>query len=287
MLLRIITTTTLLSLLIYVSAQIFGFKTDPGINPDSLGNPIAKIAVLSDSHNSLENLQKSLDIAKEKNVDFAIVLGDLSNVGTKSELQQAKKILDQSNLSYYIIPGDHEYYISEWDGSSMIENFKEIFGSRYQKILLDLESFRFKITTSHPAIRLVLLDNASTTAGLDDNQLYWFMDQLTQAKFRGEIVYVFAHNPLYHPTNTRVMGQKSSHLKAQAQTLLKLIRNAPVKIFVGGDQHFSSINQDPKKEGLDHLVVGALSSERNLQSPRFSILTVFDLGGLKIDEVVL
>jgi len=197
--------------------------------------PILTIALLADSHNSNDNLQKALAIAKEKGSNYVIHLGDLSNVGTTAELTFAKDLLDQSGLKYYVIPGDHEYYVSEWNGKPSIDNFSSLFGD---------------------AIDWLVLDDGSV-----------------KSKFQNESEFLFLHEPLYP------LGKNDE--------LLEKVRKSKIKAVIAGDTHFSSKTKDPIRDTLTHINIGSLADERNLQSPRFSILRVYEDGEYNLEEVVL
>ena len=54
------------------------------------------------------------EINAEKDAyDFAVVTGDLTNMGSDGELNNVKKYLDQLEMSYHVIPGNHESTWSE------------------------------------------------------------------------------------------------------------------------------------------------------------------------------
>lgn len=95
-----------------------------------------KFAHISDTHIgdsvSIIDLQRTVnDINNNKEIDFAIVSGDITEFGADSELKNAKSILDQLNKPWYVVPGNHDAKWSESGGNS----FKKIFGS---------ETFAFK-----------------------------------------------------------------------------------------------------------------------------------------------
>lgn len=222
------------------------------VQKPSLANetPELIMALVADSHNFNDNLQKALKIAKENKVDFVIHLGDLSTVGTAEELTKAKKILDESGLSYYVLPGDHEYYVSEWNGSPSINNFTKVFGEVPDAFVLSWDNKNSKLEA------------------LNSKQII-----NSKFKIQNKEKYLFIHEPLYP------LGKDSE--------MLESVRESNIKVVVAGDAHFSSETADPVRSSLKHIVIGALTEERNLQTPRFSLLKVYEDGSYNVEEIVL
>ena len=71
------------------------------------------------------------------------------------------------------------------------------------------------------------------------------------------------------------------------------LRKSKVKAVIAGDHHGSSTSSDPEKSDLKHIVVGALTKTRagdgvvNLQTPRFSLLEVYNDDSFEVEEIVL
>lgn len=246
-------------------------------NPDRIEgektarSPALVVALLSDSHESNQNLQSALSIAKERNVSLVVHLGDLSRVGDQKELEVAKEYLQDSNLDYHLVPGDHDLWASVGP-----ENFEVVFGKTY-------ESF------SVAGVRFILINNADNYLGLDEIQLDWVREKLRESE---ETTLVFLHKPLYHPESSRVMGwingERARLPAEQAEELLDLIRqNDQIVAIFAGDLHRFSRYTDTKRESLEHIVLGALDAERNLELPNFSLLTVFDDGRYELERIIL
>jgi len=233
---------------------------------------VFKIALLSDSHNDNDNLAKALDVVKEEGVEEVIFLGDYTAFGPISELTAAKKVMDNSGLTYYSIPGDHDL-----GSTGDATNFTKVFDKRYQKLRLN-------------GVTLILLDNSDNEKGVDNAQLEWFTKELLALK-KDEVNFVIMANPLYNTNGlNKLMGENDEAVSKQAVLLLSLVREAPVKAIFSGDNHLSGEYKDPVKEGLMHIGVGALTDipeARNLQSPRFDYLTVYEDGTFKTKEEVL
>ena len=89
-----------------------------------------RFAFLSDTHigspdgKAEEDLRRSVnDINQRNDVDFVVITGDITELGTNDELPRAKKILDSLKLRYYIIPGNHDDGWSESGGMTFLTTF--------------------------------------------------------------------------------------------------------------------------------------------------------------------
>ncbi len=246
-------------------------------NSDASGagkNLLFRFLLLADSHNDNVDLSKAINQAKGSYPDlkFIIGLGDYTDVGTVEELKKAKKELDSVGLRYFLIPGDHDL----WDcrNRQLIPTacFKEVFGPSYQAFTY--ENFEF-----------LLLNNADNYIGVDQEQSQWIDQELERSKQSGvKGVFVFLHEPLYHPSSDHVMGWVEKSLKSQGQELMfRLKEGGAVKIFAG-DIHYFSQYTEPKT-GLAMVTVGAVGLERNPQVPRFAAVSVFEDGSTEVEDV--
>ncbi len=242
-----------------VSAEIAGNTDTPQLD--------FVVAVMADTHDKYDKLNSALSMASAKSVTDVFFLGDFSSLGEVASLESAKKTMDASGLEYYALPGDHDLYNSVGP-----QNFVQIFGrTHFSKTIND--------------VKFVGLDNSANFTLINDDIMSWFQNEVATADF------VLLSQPLYHPNLNVVMGvvqgEVNSAVKNQADTLLTIIRNSHAKAIIAGDQHMSSKNADVQKPALSHIVVGALTDERNLQTPRFSYLYVYKDGSYKIEDVLL
>lgn len=112
-----------------------------------------KYAFISDTHigsnNADEDLRRTVaDINQKQDIDFVILTGDITEMGTNDELKLAKEILSGLNKPYYIIPGNHDTGWSESGGVSFIKEF----GS--DKFTFDYNGYRFIACASGPYVRM-------------------------------------------------------------------------------------------------------------------------------------
>ncbi|OGC49985.1 hypothetical protein A2716_02950 [candidate division WWE3 bacterium RIFCSPHIGHO2_01_FULL_40_23] len=229
---------------------------------------ILKIALLSDSHNDNDNLASAITKSTDIGAQAIVFLGDYTSVGSLDELKKAKEAMDTSTLPYYSVPGDHDLWKSE--GSL---NFTSVFGQRYGSLAIN-------------GVKLILIDNSDNEIGVDKDQLKWFSEELESVDGNVQ-TFVFMSNPLYNSDGFKLMGENNEAVSDQAALLLSLIRSSSVKAVLAGDNHRSDKVLDPERDTLTHIVVGALTKERNLQTPRFDILTVYENGEHRVSEIIL
>lgn len=112
-----------------------------------------KYAFVTDTHvgtaTGEEDLRRTVaDINSQKDIDFVLVTGDITEMGTNEELKLAKEILSGLNKKYYVIPGNHDTGWSESGGVSFIKEFG------YDKFSFDHNGYRFIACASGPYVRM-------------------------------------------------------------------------------------------------------------------------------------
>jgi len=239
--------------------------------PEKTGQEaIFSVALMADSHNDNAQLSHALHMASEKGITTVFFLGDATNYGVTESLQEVKNIFDNSNLTYYIQPGDHDLYKTV--GS---KNFVDIFGKVNKTVTIE-------------NIKFVVFDNSANFTKISDEDMQWFESEVANADF------VMLAQPVFYPmisVTTPVMGivngEETPEIREQANEILDILQNSEVKTVFVADHHVSSISVDEKRPSLKHVVVGAIGAPRKLQSSRFSILEVREDGTYNILEVLL
>lgn len=257
------------------------YKMNPTPIPASTPTPkpvvhqprlVFRFMLIADSHNDSTYLKKAMAQAKKDypDIKFIIGLGDYTDVGTINELKTAKDILDSSGLRYFVAVGDHDLWDSRNRGLSPTADFNQVFGPAYQSFTE--ENFKF-----------IILDDSDNYDGLDNTQQVWLANELKPGKdIKG--MFIFLHEPLFHPSSDHFMGRVEPKLKAQAQALIKQLSQAGVKKVFAGDIHYFSEYEEPQTK-LPMVTAGAITLQRNLQEPRFAIVGVRDDGSTDVEDV--
>lgn len=248
------------------------------VSKDSIkANLKFRFALVADSHKDNQGLNKALSQAKASGAKFVIGLGDYSEVGTVDELRLAKQQFDTAGLAYYLTAGDHDLWDSRNKNLSPEQNFKEIFGSPFQSF-------------SYENARFLLIYNSDNYLGIDSLQLKWIEDELSRISSENgvsgskKVTFSITHIPLYHPSSDHIMGKENPKLRNQTEHLRSLFKRHNISEVFYGDTHFYSHYTDPENS-LSMTSVGAVTSERNPQSPRFALVDVFDDGSYNITDV--
>src|SRR3989344_1475060 len=230
-----------------------------------------KFAVLADSHKDTLSLERALNQVRDAGVRFVIIMGDLSDVGTLAELESTKRVLDASGLTYYAAAGDHDLWDSRDKESDAPKNFTQVFGKTYQSF-------------SDQGVRFILIYNSDNYLGLDGVQLAWVEDELNRSLAENpKIIFAFAPTPLFHPSSDHVMGKVTPKLASQAEHLMTTFKKSGVDLVFSSYTHFYSKFIEPKNN-LDMITVGAVTSEKNPQAPRFAMVEILDDGNFNVVE---
>lgn len=247
-------------------------STNPGAiqsQGEPVGEPILAIALVSDTENDTDSLQSALDYISENSIPHLIHLGDITSLGVPEDLNRMQQLLESSGINYYAVPGDRDLWKSKG-----LDGFEASFGSSYG--LVEIEGVNF-----------LLIDNTNVYEGIEEAQWDYIRANIDDADFAA------LHAPIYFSTNIlgiarKGMGQYSTEVDDQREVLLDLVRGSNIKAVFSGDQHLFSVSGDIEVErGLQHYVIGALNTERNLYRPNFAILKVYENGAYTVEQVVL
>lgn len=114
-----------------------------------------RFAFISDTHigspngGAEEDLRRTVaDINQMTDIAFVVITGDITELGTNTEIRLAKEILDGLKVPYYIIPGNHD---SGWSESGGV-TFGQVFG--YDKFIFDYNGITFLGCASGPYVRM-------------------------------------------------------------------------------------------------------------------------------------
>ena len=112
-----------------------------------------KFAQVTDTHvggsTGADDLRRTVaDLNQQKDIDFVILSGDVTEFGSDVELALAKQILDSLKLPLYVVPGNHD---SNWSESGA-NSFRKVFGA--ETFFFEHKGFQFIGTTSGPNMRM-------------------------------------------------------------------------------------------------------------------------------------
>lgn len=224
-----------------------------------------KFGVMADIHADWVEMKKALEKAKSKGLTFMLVAGDLTTVGKDEELAKAKQVLDEAGMEYRVVPGNHDWWLSNKIG-------KNIFGSLFGKNYMSF---------SEANIKFIMVDNGNYK-GLGEEQKKWLEGEVMGCLMIKCIAVM--HMPIEHNFSEHVMGEDSKKVTVEAKWLGELLRKYGVKDLIAGHLHYYSSYEI---EGLKTYLVGAVTKERNNQTPRFMEMTVAAAGELEANKVLL
>lgn len=245
-------------------------KSTPVETKQPEGSLAFKFAIVTDSHNDGQNLQKALNMARTADAKFVIGLGDYTDVGTVDELTQAKQIFAASGIPYYSTAGDHDLWDSRNQKLTPDNNYLKTFGPTYSSF--GYQDFRFMI-----------IYDADNYRGIDQIQRQWIEDELHRVAPTAKATFVFTATPFYHPSSDHVVGKSEASLKSQATDMINLFQTYHIKAVFAGDTHFYSSYLEPHTN-IPMYTIGAVTSNRNAQSPRFAIVDVYDSGDFMVRD---
>ena len=250
------------------SSNLPFFEKNKDQESEKIKRPILRFAIVSDSQGENDLLKKALRQAQGKGINFVIGLGDWSTVGTQEQLSVAKQVFNESKLEYYMTAGDHDLWDSRNRNEDPLTNFSKTFGTASHLI-------------ERNGVQIVILDNSDIYKGIPSQSwqlLFEALEKDTKLRF------VMAHKTPFHPDSAHIMGQDAPNVRAQAGNLLVILEEGQVSGFFSADMHFFAQFKTPK-QAVKITTIGAVSSQKNFQGPRFGIVTVYDDYSWKAEDI--
>jgi len=149
---------------------------------------VLRFAHVTDTHvgsqTAVDDLAKTVaDINRQVGIDFVLLTGDITEFGSDDELLEAKKIISQLKIPWYIVPGNHD---SKWSESGN-NSFVKIFGA--EQFAFEKSGFLFVGTASGPNMRM--------GPGLVPREQIVFMDSVLKHRKQADQPVIFVnHYPL-------------------------------------------------------------------------------------------
>jgi predicted phosphohydrolase len=220
--------------------------------PTEINKKAVKLAIMADIHSEPEMLKAALVKSREEGDDLVVVAGDLTIDGKSDEFESIKRVLGDSGEKYVAVPGNHDILRESKDKTSW---FSSDFGEKYKTVMVE-------------GVKLILIDN-SNWRGLGPDQWQWVEQQVGGC---WQIVCLAVmHMPLNNAFSGHVMGEYEPKTATEAGQLLKLLKDNGVKQIEAGHLHYATSYD---LDGIRTDIVGAISAERNTQTPRYTQLII-------------
>jgi predicted phosphodiesterase len=166
--------------------------------------------VLADTHitdgddNDLGNIYSVIE--NNRNIKFAVVVGDITQSGSTNELQRFIDIANTLRVPFYPVIGNHDLFFNNW------QNWKSMIGSTMYRIDADTAT-------------LFILDSANAFFG--NYQLNWLERELKTAQGR---VFVFTHTNLFIDNLTQ--HEQITDVRERAR-IVSILRDGCDYMFMG------------------------------------------------------
>lgn len=180
-------------------------------------------AVISDTHSHYSDFTDAVEYINDmKDVDFAVVCGDITDAGLSTEFEWYGKIVKKLNVPYFTVIGNHDYR----SNGGLI--FREMFGST--NYYFDYAGYRFVCFDD------VVWENDNATP--DFEWLKEVLSPLDSATAQPTIL--FAHIP---PTGDQLIGEKGDQMN-------QIISESSVSMCIYGHEHNFHYESSNNKEFL-------------------------------------
>lgn len=166
-----------------------------------------------------------LDHFLNTDADLHISLGDLTNFGSPSELQEVSELLRREDRTFIHVLGNHDVY------SQTREQVLAITGQqRYHAIHTDAAMLVFLDTARE-------MDTADWSGWMDDEQLQWLEAKVEESGTKPLLV--FGHHPVYRTTARSEVDKGSIHPSIDMWRILN--RKQGTGVYFNGHTHVNSI----------------------------------------------
>lgn len=224
-----------------------------------------EFAVVSDTHlipsehpvlftESEKNIIFAVEsINKNKNIAFAVFLGDCIDKSNMESLQSFMNIVQNLNKPYYIVLGNHDAYET---GGIAKEDFIK-FIHQYNK-RQDKKETSFYFKASPDAYGVILDGSAWLVPGKHGRYLPEQLKEVEKLfKFKkNDMILIFQHFPLI-PPNSNI-----SHYTLDTEPYLELIKKYSNIVLISSG-HFHKKNHIEDRNGIHHISAPALGTRIN------------------------
>jgi len=232
-------------------------KQDPPDDDRGDALVVARIGVLSDSHGASRSIERSLQQMQDADVGLVLHLGDFTAGGEDYHFAQARALLDESEIAYQVLPGDHDF---NWVPEHSRRNYEAVFGPAYDRV--------YNLTDT---LSLILFDNSVDEADVA-SKIGWLEAQLQETRERPQTVIFFSPRPLYSP----YFADKAD---PRGERIMQILADAGVEYAIAGNTHVFAAYRDPA-ENLDLITVGAVGEYKN-PLPQWVLVEIYGNGEIK------
>lgn len=247
----------------YMVSLFSDMQISSAVKPQEDAALVAKVALVSDSHSDVDTFSKVLSQVVRDQPDILIHLGDVSTAGEQADLEAMKRLMDDTGLVYYVLPGDHDY---NWVPRHDLSNFLDVF---YQGVPEQMNR-----TVEIQGYQLILYENSLGAQGVSTQSLGWLrslLSQNTSATYKGR--FIFTSTPPINP----YFADKAD---AGGRELLDLLADADISQVFSGDVHIYARFTDDATD-ITVTTVGASGSYKN-PLPQYVMLELYENGAFDI-----
>lgn len=177
-----------------------------------------RFALITDMHlkqndpKNMETLREAVkDINTQKDLSFVLVAGDIADKGDRPTLLTAKKLFDQLDIPYYVVPGNHDTRYCRTDTTT----FDSVFG--YHHFVFTFQHVRFVGFNTGQG-------NGVNTGWISDGEMRWIKSQLEKMDKTQPLLFV-----THFPLNPSDVGNRD--------VFLKMVKPYNVEAILGGHYH--------------------------------------------------
>jgi len=217
------------------------------------------VQIQSENKNTLTQFKTDVT---SRNIDFFVVLGDLTEDGTTDEFTKIKADLDSVGIPYYATIGNHDLF--QQGSSGGWGTWQSTFGPA-----------TYSVTVAQ-AVRFIFLDSASGDIG--PSQFSWLE---TQLKTSTPFTIVGTHYPIYDGFTPLIWRLASTE---ERYKLTDLLMKYQVTAYVAGHIHGYKEN---KIGSVNHLITGSMFPYTlDYGNPSYALFT-YDHGNLSWQQILL
>lgn len=254
---------TFLFIFLCCSPSVWAKSIDFALIADTHLRPSNSEIEFTDSEKNLIFTVQSIN--KNKDIKFAVFLGDNIDNSNMNSLQSFMNIVQNLNKPYYIVYGNHDAYQA---GGISKEEFSEFIHTYNKKLPKEDTSYYFKANSDCYGL---VVDGSSFVVpskhGVYLPEVLVEIEKLFKHK-KNDLILIFQHFPLIPPTDNE------SHYTFEADMYLDLLKKYPNVVLVASG-HFHEKNIKVDENGLTHLSTPALGARaHSVGSGVYQVVTV-------------